>query len=59
MTTIFLAMKAFSDTNFSLVNRAIETTKNEFVDELNEKFIDSFLGDLQEYINRDKCIDDG
>ncbi|XP_027180792.1 uncharacterized protein LOC113779417 [Coffea eugenioides] len=55
--TVFPDLKAFSDQNLSAVNRAILTTKNDFVDQINERLIVHLEGQLQEYISRDKCID--
>ena len=40
-----------------MVNRAILTTKNEFVDVLNNLLINIFPGETQEYISRDKTLD--
>ncbi|XP_071924923.1 uncharacterized protein [Coffea arabica] len=55
--TVFLDLKAFSKGNLSAVNRAILTTKNDFVERINERLIVHLEGQLQEYISRDKCID--
>ncbi|XP_071928195.1 replication protein A 70 kDa DNA-binding subunit B-like [Coffea arabica] len=39
------------------MNRAILTTKNDFVDQINEKLIQEFLGTPFDYLSRDKCLD--
>nr|XP_027086623.1 uncharacterized protein LOC113708360 [Coffea arabica] len=54
---VFPDLKAFSQENLSAVNRAILTTKNDYVDEINERLIVHLEGQLQEYISRNKCID--
>lgn len=53
---VFPNLQAFADADFSLVNRAILTTKNEFVDDLNQHLITAFPGEPHEYISRDKTI---
>ena len=55
--TVYPDLSAFSKDDFSLVNRAILTTKNEFVDVLNNLLINIFPGEAQEYISRDKTLD--
>ncbi|XP_027166434.1 uncharacterized protein LOC113766438 [Coffea eugenioides] len=55
--TVFPDLNAFSKDNFSAINRAILTTKNDFVDQINQRLILQFEGQLQEYTSRDKCID--
>ena len=41
---VFPDLNAFTDHNFSLLNRAILTTRNDFIDELNEKLKERFPG---------------
>ena len=55
--TVFPDLNAFCQDNFSAINRAILTTKNDFVDQINHRLIEQFKGQLQEYTSRDKCID--
>nr|XP_027078742.1 uncharacterized protein LOC113702010 [Coffea arabica] len=55
--TVFPDLNAFCQDNFSAINRAILTAKNDFVDQINQGFIVQLEGQLQEYISRDKCID--
>nr|XP_027091801.1 uncharacterized protein LOC113712521 [Coffea arabica] len=57
-TTVFPDLTIFSHHDFSAVNRAILTTKNEFVDQINQQLIHHMPGRIQEYISRDKCIKD-
>nr|XP_027086581.1 uncharacterized protein LOC113708317 [Coffea arabica] len=57
-TTVFPDLSIFSHHDFSAVNRAILTTKNEFVDQINQQLIHDMPGCIQEYISRDKCIED-
>nr|XP_027127530.1 uncharacterized protein LOC113743677 [Coffea arabica] len=57
-TTVFPDLSIFSHHDFSAVNCAILTTKNEFVDQINQQLIHDMSGCIQEYISRDKCIED-
>ncbi|CAA0810619.1 PIF1 helicase [Striga hermonthica] len=50
---IYLDLAHLTETELS-VNRAILTTKNTFVDEVNTKLINEFPGDLVEYLSFDK-----
>nr|XP_027108929.1 uncharacterized protein LOC113728764 [Coffea arabica] len=47
--TVFPDLNAFCQDNFSAINRAILTTKNDFVDQINQRLIVQFEGQLQEY----------
>ncbi|CAA0821401.1 PIF1 helicase [Striga hermonthica] len=53
ITTIYPNLASLTKMNLSM-NRAILTTKNCFVDEVNKKLINEFPGDLVEYLSFDR-----
>ncbi|CAA0809737.1 PIF1 helicase [Striga hermonthica] len=53
ITTIYPNLASLTEMNLSM-NRAILTTKNCFVDEVNKKLINEFPGDLVEYLSFDR-----
>nr|XP_027096174.1 uncharacterized protein LOC113716072 [Coffea arabica] len=57
ITTVFPNFSQFAEKDATVINRAILTTKNEFVDEINETLMQQFPGNALEYISRDKCLD--
>ena len=57
ITTVFLNFTQFAKNDAIVINRAILTTKNEFVDEINETLMQKFPGNTFKYISRDKCVD--
>ena len=57
ITTVYPNFNIFSENTYSLINRAILTTKNDFVDQINEKLIQEFPGTPFDYLSRDKCLD--
>nr|XP_027108614.1 uncharacterized protein LOC113728258 [Coffea arabica] len=54
---VFPDLKSCSQEDLSWTNRAILTTKNEFVDDINNTLIEEFSGNTSEYISRDKITD--
>ena len=57
ITTVFPNFTQFAENEATIINRAILTTKNEFLDEINETLMQKFPGNTFEYISRDKCLD--
>ncbi|XP_027123969.1 uncharacterized protein [Coffea arabica] len=54
---VFPDLKSCSHEDYSWTNRAILTTKNNFVDDINNALIEEFSDSTFEYISRDKIAD--
>ncbi|XP_071901098.1 uncharacterized protein [Coffea arabica] len=57
INTVYPDFSIFAGSNYLGINRAILTTKNDFVDEINDTLIQNFPGDSFDYISRDTCLD--
>ncbi|XP_073152162.1 uncharacterized protein [Henckelia pumila] len=55
---IFPELEKNYDSTTYITNRAILASKNEYVDRLNEKIIQMFLGESREFTSFDEAIDD-
>ena len=56
ITTVYPNFNIFSKNNYSLRNRAIVNTKNDFVDEIIQKLMHEFSGTPFDYLNRDNYL---
>ncbi|XP_027178175.1 ATP-dependent DNA helicase PIF1-like [Coffea eugenioides] len=57
INTVYPDFSIFASSNYSGINRSILTTKNDFVDEINDSLIQQFPGASFDYISRDACLD--
>ncbi|XP_012841191.1 PREDICTED: uncharacterized protein LOC105961508 [Erythranthe guttata] len=55
--SVFPCFNLFHTDPYKLINRAILTSKNECVEEINDLLIDSFPGTLRKYVSYNKTID--
>nr|GFD47794.1 hypothetical protein [Tanacetum cinerariifolium] len=58
ISTIFPSLHVNGNSSDYIISRAILSTKNEHVDELNENLIDRFCGDEKIYYSFDEAQDD-